>query len=71
MGQWASGPESWGPSWDPPRKKKKKKVRVVTMTHDHDDTPSATFHAISGTHWKVSEVIDFDLRNRNSDLPVC
>ncbi len=21
-GQWASGPESWGPSWDPPRKKK-------------------------------------------------
>ncbi len=23
MGQWASGPESWGPSWDPPRKKKK------------------------------------------------
>ncbi len=22
MGQWASGRESWGPSWDPPRKKK-------------------------------------------------
>ncbi len=25
MGQWANGPESCGPTWDPPRKKKKKK----------------------------------------------
>ncbi len=26
MGQWASGPESWGLSRDPPRKKKKSKI---------------------------------------------
>ncbi len=26
MGQWASGLESWGPSWDPPHKKKKKSI---------------------------------------------
>ncbi len=45
------------------------KVRVATMTHDHDDTPHATFNIISGTCWKVSEFIDFDLKNRNSDLP--
>ncbi len=38
------------------------------MTHNHDDTPQATFNAISGTCWKKSEVIDFDLKNRNSDL---
>ncbi len=25
IGQWASGPESWGPNWDLPHKKKKKK----------------------------------------------
>ncbi len=39
------------------------KVRVATMTHDHDDTPRAIFNTISGTCWKVSEFIDFDLKN--------
>ncbi len=34
------------------------------MTHDHDDTPHAIFNTISGTCWKVSEFIDFDLKNR-------
>ncbi len=47
------------------------KVRVATMTHDHDDTPHTIFNAISDTCWKVSEFIDFDLKNRNSDLPAC
>ncbi len=41
------------------------------MTHDHDDTPYAIFNTVSGTCWKVSEVIDFDLKNRNSGLPAC
>ncbi len=41
------------------------------MTHVHDDTPHAIFHTISGTSWKVSEFIDFNLKNRNSDLPAC
>ncbi len=41
------------------------------MTHDHDDTPDAIFNSISGTCWKVNEFIDFDLKNRNSDLPEC
>ncbi len=41
------------------------------MTHDHDATPHATFNIISGTFWKVSDFIDFDLKNRNSDLPAC
>ncbi len=41
------------------------------MTHDHDDTPHAIFNTISGTCWKVSEFIDFNLKNRNSDLPAC
>ncbi len=27
IGQWASGPESWGPNWDLPHKKKKKSER--------------------------------------------
>ncbi len=40
------------------------------MTHDHNDTPHATFD-INGTCWKVSEFIDFDLKNKNSDLPAC
>ncbi len=44
------------------------KVRVATMTHDHYDTPHAIL-TLSGTCWKVSEFIDFDLKNRNSDLP--
>ncbi len=39
------------------------------MTHDHYDTPHAIFNTISGTCWEVSEFIDFDLKNRNSDLP--
>ncbi len=47
------------------------KVRVATMTHNHDDTAYAIFNAFVGTRWKVSEVIDFDLRNRNSDLSAC
>ncbi len=41
------------------------------MTYDHDDTPQAIFNIINGTCWKVSEFIDFDLENRNSDVPVC
>ncbi len=41
------------------------------MTHNHDDTPHAILNAISGTCWKVSEFIDFDLKNRNNDLPAC
>ncbi len=41
------------------------------MTHDHDDTPHVTFNIISGTCWKVSGFIDFDLKNGNSDLPAC
>ncbi len=41
------------------------------MTQDHDDTPYAIFNATGGFHWKVSEVIDFNLRNQNSDLPAC
>ncbi len=40
------------------------------MTHDHD-TPHAIFNAISGTSWKVNEVIDFDLKNRNRGSPAC
>ncbi len=47
------------------------KVRVATMTHDHDDTSHAIFNTISGICWKVNEFIDFDLKNRNSDLPAC
>ncbi len=39
------------------------------MTLDHDNTPHAIFNTISDTCWKRSEVIDFDLKNRNSDLP--
>ncbi len=30
-----------------------------------------TFLSISGTCWKVSEVIDFNLKYQNSDLPTC
>ncbi len=41
------------------------------MTHDHDDTSHAIFNAISGTCWKVSEVIDFNLKNWNGDVPSC
>ncbi len=41
------------------------------MTHDHDGTLHAIFNAISGTCWKVSEVIDFDLKIRNRGLPAC
>ncbi len=41
------------------------------MTHNHDDTPHAIFNTISSTRWKVSEFIDFDLKNRNSDFPAC
>ncbi len=41
------------------------------MTRDHDDTPHAIFNTISGTCWKVSEFINFDLKNRNSNLPAC
>ncbi len=47
------------------------KVRVATMTHDHDNTSHTIFNIISGTYWKVSKFIDFDLKNRNSDLPAC
>ncbi len=43
------------------------KVRVATMTHNHEHP--CYFNTISGTYWKVSEFIDFDLKNRNSDLP--
>ncbi len=49
----------------------KYKVKVANMTCSHDDTSHATFNSISGTCWKVSEVIDFDLKNRNSNLPAC
>ncbi len=45
------------------------KVRVATMTQDHDNTPYTTFNIISGTCCKVSEFTDFNLKNRNSDLP--
>ncbi len=41
------------------------------MTHDHDYTHHAIFNNISGTCWKVSEFIDFDLKKRNSDLAAC
>ncbi len=41
------------------------------MTHNHDDTPHVIFITTSGTYWKVSEFIDFDLKNRNSNLPAC
>ncbi len=44
---------------------------VATMTHNHDDTPYAIFNTICGICWKVSEFIDFDLKNRNSDLLAC
>ncbi len=47
------------------------KVRIATMTHTPDDTPHTIFNAISGTRWKVNEVIDFDLKNKNRGLPVC
>ncbi len=40
------------------------------MTHDHDDTLRVIL-TISGTCWKMSESIDFDLKNRNSELPAC
>ncbi len=33
MGQWASGPESWGPTWDPPRKKKEKEKLPPIPNH--------------------------------------
>ncbi len=29
IGQWASGLESWGPNWDPPRKRKKDGTAVA------------------------------------------
>ncbi len=45
------------------------KLRVVTLTHNHDDTPHTIFNTINVTFWKKSEVIDFDLKNQNSDLP--
>ncbi len=38
---------------------------TITMTH------LCYFDTISGTCWKVSEFIDFDLKNRNSDLSPC
>ncbi len=41
------------------------------MTHDHDDTPHTIFNTTNGTCWKVSEFIDFNLKNRNSNLPAC
>ncbi len=41
------------------------------MTCDHDDSPHAIFNTVSGTRWNVSEFIDFDLKNRNSDLLAC
>ncbi len=41
------------------------------MTHEHDETPHDIFNTISGTCWKVSEFIDFDLKNRNSTLSAC
>ncbi len=28
IGQWASGPESWGPNWDLPRAKKKIPIKI-------------------------------------------
>ncbi len=46
-------------------------VGVTTMTHNRDDTPPCYFNTISDTWWKVSELIDFNLKNRNSDLPAC
>ncbi len=47
------------------------KVRVATMTLDHDDTPHSIFNAMSGTCWKVSEVLDFGLKKRNRGLQGC
>ncbi len=47
------------------------KVRVATITHDHDDTPHTIFNTISGTCWKVNEFIDFNLKNRTSNLSAC
>ncbi len=47
------------------------RVRVATMTHDHDNTPHASLNITSGTCWKVSEVIDFNLRNGNRNLSAC
>ncbi len=41
------------------------------MTYDHYDTPHAIFNAISGTRRKVNEVVDFDLKNQNSNLLAC
>ncbi len=41
------------------------------MAHDHDNTPYVIFNTTSSTCWKVSEVIDFDLKNRNSNLLAC
>ncbi len=36
---------------------------TITMTHP------CYFNTISGTCWKMSEFIDFDLKKRNSNLP--
>ncbi len=47
------------------------RVGVATMTRDHDDTPHAIFNTTRGTCRKVSEVIDFDLKNQNSNLLAC
>ncbi len=41
------------------------------MTHNHDGIPYGIFNTINDTCWKESEFIDFDLKNRNSDLPAC
>ncbi len=42
---------------------------VDNMTHNYNDTPLAIFNSTSGTCLKVSQSIDFDLKNRNRDLP--
>ncbi len=41
------------------------------MTRDIDYTPHAIFNTFSDTCWKVIESIDFDLKNRNSELLAC
>ncbi len=37
IGQWARGPESWGPNWDPPRKKKNELRGIEIRTYHRLD----------------------------------
>ncbi len=43
----------------------------IKVRGGHQDIPYAILNTISGTCWKVSKFIDFDLNNKNSDLPAC